>query len=165
MDPVSTLIVLRGGVKQPTIELRVGRRPAAGLTSDLLPWDSPSRQGLVEMQRRFGGKSGVSLAVVVFERAQGRLTAGFVLDLRKDPAVRKALMFFHASAFSEKTRGFWANCSLGLAWSDDLKNWSWPAQAKTAEARPDGLPGFRKLMDGRIAPLPDKLPKQSLPLR
>jgi hypothetical protein len=27
--------------------------------------------------------------------AQGRLTAGFVLDLRNDPAVGKALMFFH----------------------------------------------------------------------
>ena len=87
----------------------------------------------------------------------GRLTAGFVLDLRRDPAVGKALMFFHASAFTEKTRGFWANCSLGLAWSDDLKNWSWPAQAKPAAARPDGLPGFRKLMDSPIAPLPDKI--------
>lgn len=59
----------------------------------------------------------------------GRLTAGFVLDLRKEPKVGKALMFFHASAFPERTgRGFWANCSLGIVWSDDLKNWAWPGK-------------------------------------
>jgi hypothetical protein len=58
----------------------------------------------------------------------GRLSAGFVLDLRGDPAVGKALMFFHASPFPEESRGFWANCSLGLAWSDDLKHWSWPGK-------------------------------------
>lgn len=57
----------------------------------------------------------------------GRLTAGFVLDLRSEPAVGKALLFFHASAFPEQhLLGFWANCSVGLAWSDDLKHWSWP---------------------------------------
>lgn len=61
----------------------------------------------------------------------GRLTAGFVLDVRRDPTVGKALMFFHASAFPEKTgRGFWANCSLGLAWSDDLRVWSWPGKVE-----------------------------------
>jgi sucrose-6-phosphate hydrolase SacC (GH32 family) len=60
----------------------------------------------------------------------GRLTAGFVLDLRGDPAAGKALMFFHASAVSEKNPlGFWANCSIGLAWSDNLKNWSWPGKS------------------------------------
>lgn len=59
---------------------------------------------------------------------EGRVTAGFVLDLRRDPAVGKALMFFHASAFPESARGFWSHCSLGIAWSDDLKNWSWPGK-------------------------------------
>ena len=60
--------------------------------------------------------------------AQGRLTAGFVLDLRKDPRVGKALMFFHGSDFPENdSRGGFDNfASLGLAWSDDLKNWDWP---------------------------------------
>jgi hypothetical protein len=60
--------------------------------------------------------------------AAGRLTAGFVLDLRHDPAVGKALMFFHGSAFPEKDpRGGFDNfASLGLAWSDDLKQWHWP---------------------------------------
>jgi hypothetical protein len=61
----------------------------------------------------------------------GRLTAGFVLDLRRDPAVGRALMFFHASAFPEKSgRGFWANCSVGLAWSDDVRIWSWPGKGR-----------------------------------
>jgi hypothetical protein len=58
------------------------------------------------------------------------LTAGFVLDLRKDPSVGKVLMFFHASRFPERTgRGFWRNCSIGLAWSDDLVRWQWPSNA------------------------------------
>ena len=61
--------------------------------------------------------------------AQGRLTAGFVLDLRRDPAVGKALLFFHGSAFPETDpRGGFDNfASLGIAWSDDLKTWHWPA--------------------------------------
>jgi hypothetical protein len=67
----------------------------------------------------------------------GRLTAGFVLDLRHDPRVGKALMFFHASAFSERTRGFYKNCSLGIAWSSDLNHWSWPG--KEERGRPEGL--------------------------
>jgi hypothetical protein len=60
--------------------------------------------------------------------AQGRLTAGFVLDLRSDPAVGKALMFFHGSDFPENDPrgGFDTFASIGLAWSDDLKTWAWP---------------------------------------
>ncbi len=60
--------------------------------------------------------------------AQGRLTAGFVLDLRGDPKVGKALLFFHGSDFPENDpRGGFDNfASLGLAWSDDLQNWHWP---------------------------------------
>jgi hypothetical protein len=62
--------------------------------------------------------------------AQGRLTAGFVLDLRKDPMVGKALMFFHGSDFAESDpRGGFDNfASIGLAWSDDLKTWTWPGK-------------------------------------
>ena len=63
--------------------------------------------------------------------AQGRLTAGFVLDLRKDPHVGKALMFFHGSNFPEDdARGGFDNfASLGLAWSDNLTTWDWPKNA------------------------------------
>jgi hypothetical protein len=62
--------------------------------------------------------------------AKGRLTGGFVLDLRKDPKVGKALMFFHGSTYKESDpRGGFDNfASLGLAWSDDLKNWTWPGK-------------------------------------
>lgn len=62
--------------------------------------------------------------------AQGRLTAGFVLDLRKEPAVGKALMFFHGSDFPENdARGGFDNfASIGLVWSDDVKAWAWPGK-------------------------------------
>jgi len=62
--------------------------------------------------------------------AQGRLTAGFVLDLRQEPGVGKALMFFHGSAYPETDpRGGFDNfASVGLAWSTDLKNWDWPGK-------------------------------------
>jgi len=59
--------------------------------------------------------------------AQGRLTAAFVLDLRNDPSVGKALMFFHGSRFPEEDpRGGFDNfASIGFAWSDNLKDWNW----------------------------------------
>ena len=69
--------------------------------------------------------------------AKGRLTAGFVLDLRREPAVGRALMFFHGSEFPEKDpRGGFDNfASLGLAWSSDLQHWSWPGE-KTGDKKP-----------------------------
>jgi hypothetical protein len=64
--------------------------------------------------------------------AQGPLTAEFVLDLRRKPAVGKALMFFHGSRFPENDpRGGFDNfASIGLAWSDDLKTWTWPRRSE-----------------------------------
>lgn len=60
--------------------------------------------------------------------ARGRLSAGFVLDLRQDPSVGRALLFFHGSRWPEDDpRGGWATwVSLGIAWSDDLRHWQWP---------------------------------------
>lgn len=60
--------------------------------------------------------------------ARGRLTAGFVLDLRQQPGVGQALMFFHGSDFPEgDPRGGFDTCaSIGIAWSDDLQHWHWP---------------------------------------
>jgi hypothetical protein len=62
--------------------------------------------------------------------AQGRITAGFVLDLRKTPGIGKALMFFHGSRYAESdARGGFDNfASIGLAWSDDLRHWEWPEE-------------------------------------
>ena len=53
--------------------------------------------------------------------ASGRITAGAVLDCRKVSGVGKYLMFFHGSSPID-----FAPASLGIAWSDDLKSWSWP---------------------------------------
>jgi len=60
--------------------------------------------------------------------ARGRLTAGFVLDLRGNPAVGRALMFFHGSDYPENDpRGGFDNyASIGIAWSADLREWAWP---------------------------------------
>lgn len=59
--------------------------------------------------------------------AQGRLTAAFVLDLRREPKVGKALLFFHGSDYPETDpRGGFDNfASLGMAWSNDLQSWDW----------------------------------------
>lgn len=69
--------------------------------------------------------------------AQGRITAGFVLDLRRETAVGKALMFFHGSEFAENSNrgGFFNYASLGIAWSDDLKLWDWPGKTRGTERR------------------------------
>lgn len=62
--------------------------------------------------------------------ARGRLTGGFVLDLRREPTVGKALMFFHGSDFPEEDPrgGFDSFASIGIAWSDDLESWAWPKE-------------------------------------
>jgi len=59
--------------------------------------------------------------------ARGRLTAAHVLDLRGEPSVGKYIMFFHGSTVAGlRRRSLHGEASLGLAWSDDLQNWSWP---------------------------------------
>ncbi len=70
--------------------------------------------------------------------AQTRLTAGCVLDLRHEPSIGKYLMFFHGGGpgrVSSQTNEY-ANCSIGLAWSDDLSTWQWPTPPI---ARPDAV--------------------------
>ena len=64
--------------------------------------------------------------------AMARLTAGFALDLKKDPRVGKYLMFYHATE-SDKPHEHIGGCSLGIAWSDDLVNWTWPGKPQPAE--------------------------------
>ena len=58
--------------------------------------------------------------------AQGRLTAGHVLDLRDEEAVGKYVMFFHGSSPEgcalQETHG---HSSLAFAWSPDLASWEW----------------------------------------
>ena len=60
--------------------------------------------------------------------AERRLTAGCVLDLRREPTIGKYLMFFHAGGPGKERTvdNEWANSSIALAWSDDLVTWDWP---------------------------------------
>ena len=87
----------------------VGRKTSA----DLLHWtDEP---GLITLGQK------------EWPWAAGRLTAGAVLDARRIPGVGKYLLFFHGSGPRRESEGdFDRNASIGLAWSDDLENWSWP---------------------------------------
>lgn len=62
--------------------------------------------------------------------AKGRLTAGFVLDLRREPRVGKAVMFFHGSGPEDERTMFDNYASMGLAWSNDLAAWDWPGKGK-----------------------------------
>ncbi|MDP6038286.1 MAG: exo-alpha-sialidase [Candidatus Latescibacteria bacterium] len=59
--------------------------------------------------------------------AQGRLTAGHVLDLRAEKGIGKYIMFFHGSSKEGKTeQETHGHSCLAIAWSDDLINWEWP---------------------------------------
>lgn len=62
--------------------------------------------------------------------AAGRLTAGFVLDLRKEPDIGKALLFFHGSGPEDERTLFDTHASIGLAWSDSLEGWCWPGKLR-----------------------------------
>ena len=63
--------------------------------------------------------------------ARGRLTAGTVVDCRKIGGIGKYLMFFHATGpRSERNGDNWRNGSICIAWSSDLKNWSWPGKSQ-----------------------------------
>ena len=65
--------------------------------------------------------------------AQGRLTAGFVLDLRREPEVGKYVLFFHGSGPEDERTLFDTFASIGIAWSDNLHEWDWPGKAFTKE--------------------------------
>ncbi|MHC4500293.1 MAG: glycoside hydrolase family protein [Planctomycetota bacterium] len=67
----------------------------------------------------------IKLGYKVWGWAMARLTAGFALDLKGDRRVGKYLMFYHGTE-SENPHEHIGICSLGIAWSDDLINWSWP---------------------------------------
>jgi len=62
--------------------------------------------------------------------AENRLTAGTIIDLRKEAEINNYIMFFHGGGpGKEKTQdNVDANCSIGIAWSKDLKNWEWPGK-------------------------------------
>ncbi len=55
--------------------------------------------------------------------AQGRLTAGYVLDGREIPGIGRYVMVFHGDS---GPHSFTTDASIGIAWSSDLKTWDWP---------------------------------------
>ncbi len=59
--------------------------------------------------------------------AQGRLTAGYVMDGRNIPGIGKYVMVFHGERDKDS---FTVQSSIGLVWSDDLVNWDWPGKTK-----------------------------------
>ncbi|CAN5719803.1 hypothetical protein BH11BAC3_BH11BAC3_46050 [soil metagenome] len=59
--------------------------------------------------------------------AKGRITAGTVVDLRSNANYGVYIMFFHGSGpLTEEAGDFDKNASIGIAWSKNLINWSWP---------------------------------------
>ena len=61
--------------------------------------------------------------------AKGRITAATVIDCRAVKGVGKYVMFFHGSGPRKEIDGdCYKNCSIGIAWSDDLKEWTWPGK-------------------------------------
>ena len=58
--------------------------------------------------------------------AQGRLTAGFVLDMGTGYKPGRYLMFFHGASHAGREMHLaHGHGSLALAWSDDLLSWAW----------------------------------------
>lgn len=57
--------------------------------------------------------------------AQGRLTAGFVLDCRSIKNVNKYLMFFHGTGPQDESVIFDTHACIGIAWSDNLIDWEY----------------------------------------
>ena len=84
-------------------------------SSDLIHWEDDGQ--LITL-----GQSG-------WPWARGRITAGTVVNLKSDKRVGKYLMFFHGSGPRTEEEGdFDKNASIGIAWSDDLTDWSWPGK-------------------------------------
>lgn len=58
--------------------------------------------------------------------AKGRITAGYVLNLKNNGNIKRYLMFFHGSGPKTEEEGdFDKNASIGMAWSNDLIHWDW----------------------------------------
>jgi len=60
--------------------------------------------------------------------AQGRITAGYVADLRSVRGVGKFVMVFHGTGPEPEPVKFLTHGCLGIAWSDDLQHWTWPGK-------------------------------------
>ncbi|MHA6480948.1 glycoside hydrolase family protein [Paenibacillus sp. strain BS8-2] len=68
----------------------------------------------------------ITLGQKDWEWAKGRITAGFVIDLRHVEDIEAFVMFFHGSGPQDESVLFDTHASIGIAWSKDLLNWEWP---------------------------------------
>jgi hypothetical protein len=70
----------------------------------------------------------ITLGQAEWPWAERRITASVVLDLRHEKEFAKYLMFYHGEGPGKDNSidTFVANCSIGIAWSDDLVTWDWP---------------------------------------
>lgn len=62
--------------------------------------------------------------------AQGRITAGYVADLRRTPGIGKYVMVFHGTGPEPEPIKFLTHGCIGIAWSDDLIHWDWPGKRR-----------------------------------
>jgi hypothetical protein len=95
--------------------------PANGIglkrSRDLIHWEDRGLLDLPQAQWPWAG---------------GRLTAGFVLDMRAHPDIGRVLLFFHGTpAAATAARETHGEASLALAWSRDLQHWGWPGDGRT----------------------------------
>ena len=59
--------------------------------------------------------------------ARGRITAGYVINMKAVKGIESYLMVFHGSGpLTESEGDFDKNASIGIAWSKDLIIWQWP---------------------------------------
>lgn len=60
--------------------------------------------------------------------SKGRITAATVIDLKNEKGINKYVMFFHGDQENKALNLAHRGASLGIAWSDDLIHWDWPAR-------------------------------------
>jgi beta-xylosidase len=71
----------------------------------------------------------ITLGQDKWEWARGRITAGYVENMKDVKGIGQYLMVFHGSGpLTEPEGDFDKNASIGIAWSKDLINWHWPGK-------------------------------------
>ncbi len=68
----------------------------------------------------------ITLGQENWDWARGRITAGFVIDLRHVAGIERFVMFFHGSGPEDERVLFDTHASIGIAWSGNLIDWDWP---------------------------------------
>ena len=71
----------------------------------------------------------ITLGQKAWQWARGRLTAGFVIDLRSNPDIGRALLFYHGTGPGDESVIFDTHACIGIAWSDDLLHWHYPGES------------------------------------